>query len=98
MSWYFSRRVQRSISTVTDAAAEISAGRFGTRVPPPGLGTEYDTLALGYNALAGRLEAVKTTRRRMLTDLAHEMRTPLATVDAHLKPSRTAYAPWTSTQ
>lgn len=85
VSWYFSRRVQRSISTLTDAAAEISTGRFGTRVPPSALGAEFDTLADGYNTLAGRLEAVEATRRRMLTDLAHEMRTPLATVDAHLE-------------
>ena len=85
VSWFFSRRVQRSIGAVTDAAADISAARFGTRVPLTGLGAEFDTLAHGYNSLAGRLEAVETTRRRMLTDLAHEMRTPLATVDAHLE-------------
>jgi signal transduction histidine kinase len=85
VSWYFSRRVQRSINIVTGAAAEIAAGRFGTRVPPPGLGHEFDTLAEDYNALAARLEVVETTRRRMLADLAHEMRTPLATIDAHLE-------------
>lgn len=85
VSWYFSRRVQRSIGTVTDAAAGIAAGRFHTRVPEPGLGHEFDTLADGYNGLAARLEAVETTRRRLLSDLAHEMRTPLATVKAHLE-------------
>jgi signal transduction histidine kinase len=85
VSWYLSRRVQRSIGTVTAAATEIAAGRFHTRVPAPGLGHEFDTLTDGYNTLAGRLEAVETTRRRMLADLAHEMRTPLATFEAHLE-------------
>ncbi|WP_238993632.1 sensor histidine kinase [Nocardioides caldifontis] len=85
VSWYFSRRVQRSIGTVTDAAAEIAAGRFDTRVPAPGIGAEFETLAGSYNTLASRLETVETTRRRMLADLAHEMRTPLATVEAHLE-------------
>lgn len=84
-SWYLSRRVQRSIGTLTEAAAEISAGRLQTRVPATGLGTEFDALAEGYNALAGRLETTETTRRRLLSDLAHEMRTPLATVEAHLE-------------
>jgi len=42
-------------------------------------------LALTYNRLAERLEATESTRRSMLADLAHEMRTPLATIDAHLE-------------
>ena len=85
VSWYFSRRVQRSIAAVTSAAAGIAAGRLDSRVPSPGLGAEFDTLAEGYNALAAQLEAVEVTRRRLLADLAHELRTPLATIEAHLE-------------
>jgi signal transduction histidine kinase len=85
VSWYFSRRVQGSINSVAEAASQIAAGRFGARVPDPGLGAEFTTLAVTYNQLADRLEATEVTRRRMLADLAHEMRTPLATVDAHLE-------------
>lgn len=85
VSWYFSRRVQRSISSVADAAAEIASGRFDTHVADPGLGSEFATLAATYNTLAARLAATEATRRRMLGDLAHEMRTPLATIDAHLE-------------
>lgn len=85
VSWYFSRRVQRSIGSVADAASQIAAGEYGARVPDPGLGGEFSTLATTYNRLASRLEATETTRRRMLADLAHEMRTPLATIEAHLE-------------
>ena len=85
VSWYFSRRVQRSIAPVTAAAAQIAAGHYDARVPDPGLGGDFATLARTFNALAERLRSVETTRRRMLADLAHEMRTPLATVDAHLE-------------
>jgi len=85
VSWYFSRRVQASIGSVADAAAQVASGRYAARVPDPGLGGEFTSLAATYNALAERLEATETTRRRMLADLAHEMRTPLATVDAHLE-------------
>lgn len=85
VSWYFSRRVQRSIAPVTDAASQIAAGRYDARVPDPGLGGDFATLTRTFNALADRLAAVETTRRRMLADLAHEMRTPLATIDAHLE-------------
>lgn len=85
VSWYFSRRVQRSLGRVTDAAEQIASGRYDARVGVPGLGAEFATLADTYNTLAGRLEATEVTRRRMLADLAHEMRTPLATVEAHLE-------------
>ena len=85
VSWYFSRRVQRSINTVAEAASDIAAGRYGTRVPDPGLGGEFSTLSKTYNTLAERLESTEQTRRRMLGDLAHEMRTPLATLEAHLE-------------
>lgn len=85
VSWYFSRRIQRSIGLVAEAAADIAAGHYESRVADPGLGVEFSTLAATYNTLADRLEATETTRRRMLADLAHEMRTPLATIDAHLE-------------
>jgi signal transduction histidine kinase len=85
VSWYFSRRIQRSIGHVAEASAQIAAGRYDTHVDDPGLGTEFATLAGTYNRLADRLEATEATRRQMLADLSHEMRTPLATIDAHLE-------------
>ena len=85
VSWYFSRRIQRSIGHVAEASSQIAAGRYDTHVDDPGLGTEFATLAGSYNRLADRLEAIEATRRQMLADLAHEMRTPLATIDAHLE-------------
>ncbi|MBG0817900.1 HAMP domain-containing histidine kinase [Planomonospora sp. ID82291] len=85
VTWYFSRRVQRSIARVAGAAAEVAAGDYGSRLPVLGLGGEFDRLAGTFNALAERLEAVEGTRRRMLADLAHEMRTPLATLEAHIE-------------
>lgn len=85
VTWYFTRRVQRSITAVADSASEIATGRYSSRVPSPALGSEFDQLAATFNQLAERLDTVEITRRRMLADLAHEMRTPLATLDAHLE-------------
>ena len=85
VSWYFSRRIQRSIGHVAEASSQIAAGRYDPHVDDPGLGVEFATLAGSYNRLADRLEATEATRRQMLADLAHEMRTPLATIDAHLE-------------
>lgn len=84
-SWYLTRRVQRSVAVVTASTAEIAGGRYDTRVASPELGREFDDLATSVNELARRLDATDTTRRRMLADLGHEMRTPLATIDSYLE-------------
>ncbi len=85
VTWYFSRQVQRSVAQLATAAEHVAAGQYDAHVNDPGLGREFAVLAATSNTLARRLEATETTRRRMLADLAHEMRTPLATVDAHLE-------------
>lgn len=82
---YFTRRVQGSTAAVEESAAKIAEGQYGSRVPSPGLGSEFDQLADTINQLAERLGEVEATRRRILADLAHEMRTPLATIEAHLE-------------
>lgn len=82
---YFTRRVQRSTTHVAQAASRIAEGQFSARVPSPRLGPEFDQLATTINDLAERLGDVEGTRRRILADLAHEMRTPLATIEAHLE-------------
>lgn len=85
VTWFFTRRVQSSVNAVADSAARIARGEYRSRVRSPGLGAEFDLLTQTINQLAERLETVEHTRRRMLSDLAHEMRTPLATIDAHLE-------------
>lgn len=84
-SWYTTRRIGRPVVLAAEAAAEIAAGRYDARLPPAGLGPEFDAMADSFNQMAGRLSAVETTRRRLLSDLAHEMRTPLATIGAYLE-------------
>jgi two-component system sensor histidine kinase BaeS len=85
VTWYITRRVQRSLTAVADSASEIAGGRYGSRIPSTGLGGEFNQLAATFNQLAERLETVEITRRRLLADLAHEMRTPLATIGAYLE-------------
>lgn len=85
VSLYVTRRIGRSVESVAAAAATVAGGRFDARVPPPALGAEFDALAASFNRMAGRLESVESTRRRLLADLAHEMRTPVATLDGYLE-------------
>ncbi|WP_328353420.1 HAMP domain-containing histidine kinase [Mycobacterium sp. NBC_00419] len=85
VTWYFSRRLQRSLSAVSSAAARVADGRFDARVSPPQLGADFDSLAAAFNAMAARLETVEGTRRRLLGDLAHEIRTPVSVLEAYFE-------------
>lgn len=85
VSAYVAQRVARPVAALAGAAADVAEGNYAVRVAAPGLGAEFDTLAGAFNAMAGRLRSVETTRQRLLADLGHEMRTPLATIEAYLE-------------
>jgi two-component system sensor histidine kinase BaeS len=82
---YIARRIGRSVATIADAASDVAGGHYDVRVNAPGLGAEFDALASGFNQMADRLGSVERTRRRLLADLGHEMRTPVATLEAYLE-------------
>ncbi len=82
---YIARRIGRSVATIAAAASGVAGGHYDVRVPGPGLGPEFDALASGFNQMAGRLGSMEGTRRRLLADLGHEMRTPVATLEAYLE-------------
>ena len=83
VTWFFTRRLRRPMRLVAAGAREVARGHYATRIPDVGSGTELGELAAAFNAMAARLEDIKNTRRRMLADLAHELRTPIATLVAY---------------
>ncbi|MFC0314750.1 sensor histidine kinase [Gordonia phosphorivorans] len=99
-AWIITRRIDRSITAVATAAGRIGDGRSGERLPASGLGPEFGKLTDTFNRVLGRLESVDEARRQLLSDLAHEIRTPLASVEANIEaiedgvrlPDATTYA------
>jgi signal transduction histidine kinase len=85
VSWYVSRRLQRSVTEVASAATAVAHGRYGTRVSSPRLGDDFDTLTEAFNQMAARLQTVYVTRRQLFGDLAHEIRTPVAVLEAYME-------------
>jgi signal transduction histidine kinase len=85
VSMYVTRRITRPVAALADASSQVAAGQYDVTVPVAALGAEFDTLTTSFRAMAGQLRAVETTRRRLLGDLAHEMRTPVATLDGSLE-------------
>ncbi|MDH6197497.1 two-component system sensor histidine kinase BaeS [Mycobacterium frederiksbergense] len=85
VTWYFSRRLQRSVTEVAAAATAIADGHYDSRVPPAHLGDDFDSLERSFNRMADRLEAVDANRRRLFSDLAHEIRTPISVLEAYFE-------------
>jgi len=85
VSLVLARRIGRSLAAVATAAARLGAGRYESRVPAAGLGAEFDDLAESFNAMAARLQEAERLRARLLADVAHEVRTPVATIAGYLE-------------
>ncbi|MBU5422968.1 HAMP domain-containing protein [Cellulomonas hominis] len=85
VSVLLTRRVGRSVAQMSRAAAEVGAGRFDARVSLPGIGVEFDTLAGAFNTMAAHLEDDARLRERLVADVAHELRTPAATIAAYVE-------------
>jgi two-component system sensor histidine kinase BaeS len=85
VSLLVTRRLSQPIRGLATAAAAVAAGDYTARVAPAGFGPEIDALTSAFNTMAGQLQATEATRRRLLADAAHELRTPLATLDAFVE-------------
>ena len=94
LTFYLYRTIGRSLVSFSTAAQEVAAGNYDVRVTSTSLGAEFDSLAGSFNDMAARLDAVDTTRRQMLADLAHEMRTPLANLKGHLEGIEDGVVEW----
>lgn len=85
VSWFLVRRLAQPIEQLATAADAIAIGQTGVAVPDGGFSTEVQQLSASFAGMAQRLADVDAGRARMLADLAHELRTPLATLEAYLE-------------
>jgi signal transduction histidine kinase len=77
-----SRRILRPLEAVRQATRRLAAGHFEERVPLP-REEELAGLAADVNLLAANLAGSEARRTRLLGEVAHELRTPLATIEGH---------------
>jgi len=81
----FGRIVLRRVETVGTTARSIAAGDLSHRVPLRGTDDEFDRLGKSVNAMLDRIESLIDSLRRVTTDIAHDLRTPLSRLRQRLE-------------
>lgn len=87
VSLYVSHRIAGPIGRMVAATRRIAAGHYAERAPvePANTGDELGQLAASFNDMAGALERTERRRLELIGDVAHELRTPIATLEGYLE-------------
>src|SRR5436309_3378644 len=88
LAWYLSRRITRPVLALSDAADEISRGRYSVDVPDVRGGGEIGHLADRFRDMASRLSEAEQRERNFLMSVSHELRTPLTAIRGHVEALR----------
>ncbi|MGD8623709.1 MAG: ATP-binding protein [Anaerolineae bacterium] len=90
LSLFVSRRVVLPVQEMQAASQRIADGHYQERVGLPGDPAQGDLdelgrLALSFNQMAARLEQTESMRRDLIGNVAHELRTPLASIQGYME-------------
>jgi len=85
-----SRRVVVPIRAMLKASQRIADGHYDERLSLPATKRPVDLdelgqLALSFDQMAAALESTETRRRELIGDVAHELRTPLASIQGYME-------------
>ncbi|MEU0650186.1 HAMP domain-containing sensor histidine kinase [Streptomyces umbrinus] len=91
VSWFVTRQLTAPVVRVASTARALAAGdrTARTRIDAPG---ELGDLARAFDAMADDVGHAEQARHRLAADVAHELRTPLASLQAGLEELRDGYA------
>lgn len=79
-----SRSVITPLADVIAASSEVAAGKLDARVSVRGP-QDLRIMADSFNQMAASLERNEQVRRNLLTDIAHELRTPISAIRGRLE-------------
>jgi histidine kinase len=90
LSILVSRRVVLPVQEMQTASQRIADGHYEERVGVPGRASREDLdelgrLALSFNRMATQLEQTEALRLELIGNVAHELRTPLASIKGYME-------------
>ena len=95
ISFFLARSLSMPLEQLSVASRRIAAGDLNTRVGHilPERNDEIGQLATDFDAMASRLQAMQQANQRLLQDVSHELRSPLARLTVALEIARKKGAP-----
>lgn len=90
VSFFLARSLTAPLEKLRAAARKIAAGDMDTRVSPsmPQRHDEISQLAADFDVMAERLQTMQQANRRLLRDVSHELRSPLARLSVAVEIAR----------
>lgn len=79
------RWVSHRLRRLEETAARVGEGALATRVPLDGSGDAFELLALRFNRMLDRIEALLSGVREATDHIAHDLRTPLTRLRSRLE-------------
>ncbi len=84
-AYWLLRRQLRTVGRITTAAEEIERGEIDRRLGDQGTDHEVGQLASTFDRMLDRISGAITAQRRLLSDVSHQLRTPLTVARGHLE-------------
>jgi two-component system, OmpR family, sensor histidine kinase CpxA len=88
--YWLARYLTSPVGKLRAATRELAAGNLGARVAPA-IGNRRDelaSLAADFDVMAEKIESLVNSQRRLLGDISHELRSPLARLNVALELAR----------
>ncbi len=85
VTWLVARRIATPVSDLGLVTGRLANGGYDARAADPRLGPEFAALSSSVNELATQLSTSEDTRRRLMSDLGHQLRTPVASLEATIE-------------
>jgi signal transduction histidine kinase len=85
LTWLLVGWTLRPVEALRRGAADISGRNLDERLPVPQAGDEISRLAATLNDMLDRIDASRRRQRSFVSDAAHELRSPLASIRTQLE-------------
>ncbi|MEN8162755.1 MAG: ATP-binding protein [Acidobacteriota bacterium] len=88
--WWLARHLSAPVGALREATGALATGDLSARVPGEVVGRydEFGQLARDFNGMAEHIERMVENQRRLLGDVSHELRSPLARLNVALELAR----------
>jgi two-component system OmpR family sensor kinase/two-component system sensor histidine kinase BaeS len=92
LGWWLAHRLSAPARDLTMAARDLAAGNWNQQLPVRS-GDEFGQMTAAFNDMAAEITRQAALRRRLVADVAHELRTPLSVLRLELEATQDGLQP-----